>query len=526
MSSFFQGEKDDPSAPTDPNAPVFTGATTREQATAPTGASTSPTASGQASAAAPASAPGSATPAASQGNAQAAGKAPAWTNLTTFLGAQDPTETASVTKDAVSKAATNATNTAQAGNSAAQGVKTDVAAGTHTGSVGPATGVFTPPPTPTSAASTPDSTAVGGAFRSTGLHTGINTHDAPAPTPRTAAPTTGPAGPAPVAPDVTTEPSYDLSHVNLAGYTGPDQSQVAGRFGAATNAATNAQTNANALGTGHVAANAYDNAIATSAPNWGKVLGAVGGENSAAEGALAQANGAGEQVTQGQGTSAANVATQKAKLGDAATNIASTATNNLATYKAVSDALSNPTADSLGSLVQDPKALAQVGLTSAELAPIVSGLQTGQLTAAQAKDMLANYASAAKTASGYTAEGATQANTINGLLKNGAAPVAATAGPGGTNSLDPTARENANKAAVKTLQDAETAYNSSDRSNWYDTLVPGKLGQDKRDPGILTTPQTAQAIQALLNSGYSAAQIASLTGIPADLVNTETQANP
>ena len=401
-----------------------------------------------ASSAAPATAAAGGTPGAQAPvSAKPTASAPKWTNLVDFLGSQSGSEQASVANK-VTQGAEQATQQAKQQMPPAGGVNSDIASGGHTGSV--------------------LQTSAGG---------------------------------------VNAAPSYDLSKVNLAGYTGPSATDVASRYTAAQQAGVNAAQQASALASGTPSKNAYENALLTTTPNWSKVLDTVTGANQAAQQATAGSAGAQEQVAAAQRAANANVAQQKSDLTNAAQSINNYAKNAQTYLQGYKQMLSG--ADPTGALSQlayDPQALSAFGMTQSQALALRDGVRSGKLSASNVvNDYLAPYAAAAGNATGLTTQSAGQLNQINTLLGNGAPQV----------SANPTGTYTGPSVAQREQQ------NTNDLAQvraWASKLAENANGSTMQS-GIGTRKDTAAAIKELITNGYTPDQIAKMTGLSIDMVN-------
>jgi hypothetical protein len=352
---------------------------------------------------------------------------------------------------ATSDASRNAQQTNQAATSAAQGVNSDAAAGVNTGSIS-------------------QTKADGGVY---------------------------------------SPPSYDLSKVNLSGYAGP--TDTGARFNQAAGSAATAGKHAAALASGQVQQNAFDNALATQTPNWGKVLGAVGAENQAVQNAGAQQAGAQERINQATGQSDVNVAKQKADLGDASKALSANAAATQKALQGYTAGLSSDDRDTLGAtldkLRQDPSAAAALGLTTTQVAALLGGLTYGFTSPQQVQQALSRYASAAQNATGYTADSASQQNRIGQLLSNGQAPAVATAP--GTGSVDLSGTQQRHAQDFQTIEgDLSRAQRSGE-----------SVGQ------WASTSRSVTALNDLLQDGYTPEQIGQMLGVSPDVINTIVNRN-
>lgn len=465
-------------------APVFTGTTNRDQMAPSTGGSSAPASSGGGAAPAPAPsgggaptpapASGGATPAPAAGAAKA--KAPAWTNLTTFLSSQSGAQQ-QATADKASGGLQQAAEQAQTATQAASGgVRAAAAGGVNAGSVGKVEG---------------------------GHVTGTN-------------------------------PTVDLTRVDLSGYKGPSGAEAAQKFENAQLAGQKAQQAAQAAKSAGSRGNAFDSAVLRQSPGWGQLLQSVGVANQAARGAEAAAGGGQEAVAAAQRASDANVADQKAQLGEAQTAMDTSAANSQAVMKSIGEKLESGNPADILSVAGSTRLLQQLGLNPADLRSMVAGLQNGQLTPASVKEALSPYIAAAKAWTGYGSQSAAdQANQIATLLgTEGKASV----GQRGTGKTDLGRIASDNERAFQDLYDA---YNEKAPPVPNGMVEPPpangsyyEYGEREANAAKVTKAQQdytawaanrdaaqSRAIAKLAQAGFTPEEISKKTGIPVGKIN-------
>lgn len=449
MSSFFQPDEEK-----EAQAPQIGDVSTRGQFTPPTGAST----------------PGTLQKANTGTAVQGGGKAPAWTNLKSFLGAQDQGQRSAVAGKVTDEATKNATGAQAAGDKTAGTTGAQIQAGTNKG------GVFGTSPSSTPAAPQVYADPTVAYAQNHETYTGPNLLGAKP----DAQPNDGEHGSAPSAPPAgpPTPGGVNLDTVNLAGYQGPSAGAVASSFDTAKGLATKAADHANAGRNGKVAANAYDNAVATQTPAWASIRSALGGEQQAADRVNAQAAGGQEAVNQAQVASGNNVAKQKADLTSVNADTAKKASTQATVIKQVGAGLAKGDLQSVYTAMNNPAALQALGLSRDQLQGIATNLENGSLKPEQVAAYLKPYADNAANATGFDKTGADQTNHINDLLNNGAA--AATANPAAISSKAPAQLDDEKNADAATIRSAN---------------------------GNVNSPAVKQAMQDLALKGYTREQI-------------------
>lgn len=465
MSSFF-GQNDNTQSQ---QSPQFSGTSTVEQNAKQTGGSTQPASTGASAAAtpasstAPAAAPGSAAPAASSSGQ--APQAPAWTNLSTFLGANEAgaQQMAGQVTGSLNSAASVATGAAQG---AAQNIWSSASGGTNTGSF----------------------SAVAPAATAAGTTAGNLTAN-------TSGTGTGSSGTV-----TTSTPSYDLSKVNLTQYQGPSVQQAQQQTADAQAKAATASQDASAAQSGQLEHNAWDNALLTQTPQWSQIQQAIGGANQAAATGNALANSAQEAAAQGQNQSAANIAAQRQQLGVAQGTLSSAAAQAASSASQAQSSLSTDLSSGRGTgqlqtdLATYAGALEAAGMPADKLQQMETSLSNGSMTRADIASALQPFLSAMNGSDGQTQLGAAQTNSINSLLGNDA-PTVSAASTGSLGSLQTTASDASNY--LRNLG----SYNGNDTATHQEinSAIATMLKQG------MTPDQIMQA--AGINGGFAAGEL-------------------
>lgn len=494
MSSFFQPDEEK-----EAQAPQIGDVSTRGQFTPPTGAST----------------PGTLQKANTGTAAQGGGKAPAWTNLKSFLGAQDQSQRNTVADKVTDEATKNAAGAQAAGDKAVGTTGAQIQSGTNKG------GVFGASPSSTPAAPQVYADPTVAYAQNHETYTGPNMPDgSPARTP--AAPTNvlgslapkatttfkigGSAldGTQPPAPDPggVAAPDFNLDSVNLEGYQGPSAGNVAEQFGQAQQAAAKAADHANAGRNGKVAANAYDNAVATQTPAWTSIRAALGGEQQAADRVNAQAAGGQEAVNQATATSTTNAGEKKAQLKGMADTETAGATKLAADTGKLAEDLGKGggSVASLEAAAANPEALKALGLSPQDLASLTYQAKNGLLSESQVQQALAPYLANAKNVTGYSVAGADKVNKINTKLY-GSPGVTAVGNDTPGSALDLGAATQGNQASVSALKSGNTS-----------------IQDDPEGKATKASPQVMAAVKDLVDKGFSAEQISQMSGIPPNVI--------
>lgn len=498
MASFFQQNEDKAV-----QAPQTGDMTTREQFAPPTGAST----------------PGSAAKANTGEAVQGGGKAPAWTNLKSFLGAQDQGQRSAVAGKVTDEATKNADSAQAAGNKAAGETSAQIQSGTNKG------GVFgadlssngAPPASPTAARDKAISAWQLDQTPYTGpnMPNGQRPPETPAPKNNLAAlapkaattfkiggsPLDGTQPPAPE-PGGVSASDFNLDSVNLEGYQGPSAGNVAGQFGQAQQAAAKAADHANAGRSGKVAANAYDNAVATQTPVWASIRSALGGEQQAANRVNAQAAGGQEAVNQATATSATNAGEKKAQLKGIADTETAGATKLAADTGKLAEDLGKGAGSvaSLEAAAANPEALKALGLSPQDLAALTYQAKNGLMSESQVQQALAPYLANAKKVTGYSVAGADKVNKINTKL-SGSPGVAAVGNGMPGSAIDLGTATQGNQASVSALKSGNTS-----------------IQDDSKGKDTKASPQVMAAVKDLVDKGFSAEQISQMSGIPPNVI--------